>query len=453
MKFFNVLIVILLQSCFSKAQTFEGIWKGELAIQGQSLPLVFEIDKAGEVWKANMQSPAQSMVKLPVSSIQVKGDSIFLDVKNIGLSYRGLRKGSQINGKFKQGTIEAAMVLDKSQSGSDVKPLVRVQDVKPPYPYDTLDVSILNSYDNIKLAGTLSSPKGKGKYPAVVLLTGSGPQNRDEELFGHKPFKVLADYLTRNGIVVLRVDDRGVGLSEGDFSNATIENFSKDAISAFEFLRKQKQVDKSKVGIIGHSEGGLIAELLAGQHLSGLSFIGLLAGPSYSIDKMMVDQLYTIGKAGGISEQDLAKAKQINGRNFAIVKSDLGVKEAYAELLKNMKDAGIQSNQQLERELLTMLAPAYRYFMRIEPESYISKINIPVFAAFGTLDVQVPSDSNLESLFNLLPKNSQTVLKEYKGLNHLFQKAKTGQVSEYAQIEETMNLQVMKDIMEWIKGL
>ena len=252
----------------------------------------------------------------------------------------------------------------------------------------------------------------------------------------------------------MRVDDRGVGQSTGDFSNSTIENFSKDAISAFDYLKKLPQVDKAKVGIIGHSEGGLIAELLAGQHLPDLAFIVSLAGPSFSIDQLMVEQLYAVGKASGMTEQDLIKARTINTRNFAIVKSDLNTQDAYQQLLQNMSMANIgNSNKQMERELLTMLAPAYRYFMRIEPERYIAQIKVPVFAAFGTLDVQVPSTQNLKSLYNLLPKNSKTVLKEYKGLNHLFQKATTGQVSEYMDIQETMNPQVMTDVAEWINGL
>lgn len=451
MRFIYVLIVLIMQSCVSNAQTFEGNWRGELQVQGQSMPLLFEFQKQNNNWIGYMQSPSQSPAKLPISVIRIKDDSIAIQMTNIGLSYEGFRFGEVIRGKFKQGSFEARMDLSRSKPKELEKVSVRTQVVLPPYPYDTTSVRIKNTYDNIELAGTLTYPKKKGKYPAVLLLTGSGAQNRDEELFGHKPFRVLADYLTRNGIVVLRVDDRGVGESTGDFGMSTIENFSKDAITAFEYLKNQPQVDKRKVGIIGHSEGALIAELLAGQHLSGLSFIALLAGPTFSIDKMMVEQLYAVGKAAGMSEIDLANARKINERNFAIVKSDLDTKEAYKALLDNMKIVTMDSDKRMERELLTMLAPAYRYFMRIEPEKYIERIKIPVFAAFGTLDVQVPSDANLKSLYYHLPKNSKHVFKEYEGMNHLFQKAKTGQLSEYAKIEETINLRVLKDVTEWIK--
>lgn len=450
-----LLLFLVVQSCISIGQTFEGNWKGELMIQGQVLPLLFEIQKDKTNWSAFMISPAQSNTKFPVTTISVREDSIFIDVRNIGLSYHGVKKGDIIEGKFKQGAFETTMNLSKyGNLEKPISALVRSQVVSPPYSYDTLAVRIRNDFDNITLAGTLTFPKKKGQYPAVLLLTGSGPQNRDEELFGHKPFRILADYLTRNGIVVLRVDDRGVAESTGNFENSTIENFSKDAISAFNYLKKMPQVDKRRVGIIGHSEGALIAELLAGQHLPDLGFIGLLAGPSFSIDKMMVEQLYAVGKAAGISESELSKARVINTRNFEIVKSELPTAEAYQQLVDNMLKTGIRAdNKQMERELLTMLAPAYRYFMRIEPEKYIENITIPVFAAFGTLDVQVPSDLNVKSLHNHLPKNTQTVLKEYDGMNHLFQKAETGQLSEYAKIEETINPQVMKDLATWIKGL
>lgn len=456
MKNIYLLIFVVLQSCYSTAQTFEGSWNGELAIQGQRLPLIFDFTYTNNVWRGVMQSPAQSNVKIPISNIVVVDDSIALEVKAIGLTYHGVKNKNTIDGVFKQGSIQNKLQLHFAEFPPvETKIVKRSQVVLPPYSYDTTAVRIKNTFDNIELAGTLTYPQKKGKYPAVLLLTGSGPQNRDEEVFGHQPFRVLADYLTRNGIVVLRVDDRGVGESTGDFGSSTIENFSKDAISAFNFLKKQPQVDANKVGILGHSEGGLIAVLLAGQHLPGLSFIVSLAGPTFSIDKMMVAQLYAIGKASGMTDDALEQAVKVNEKNFSIVRSNLPTDEAYQQLLKNMASVQIDpnSNKQMERELLTMLAPAYRYFMRIEPEPFIAKIKIPVFAAFGSLDVQVPANVNLKSLHDRLPRNSKSVLKEYEGMNHLFQKAKTGLVPEYSKIEETINPQVMKDIAIWIKGL
>ncbi|GGH21840.1 alpha/beta hydrolase [Sphingobacterium alkalisoli] len=319
-----------------------------------------------------------------------------------------------------------------------------------PYQYDTLEVVFTNTYDDVQLAGTLSFPADKGRHPAVIMLTGSGAQNRDEEMAGHKPFKVIADYLTRRGIVVLRYDDRGVGKSKGQFDNSTIGDFSKDALAALAYLKKQDHVDVHKIGFIGHSEGGLIATLLAGQNVRDLSFIVSLAGPAISIDQLMVDQLYAIGKASGMSDPALEAAREINEKNFAIVKSDLNNQEAYQALMENMKMVpGFKETP----DLLAMVSPAYRYFLRIEPERYLKKIKIPVFAAFGSLDVQVPATRNLESLYRFLPKNLKSVLKEYEGLNHLFQQAKTGQVTEYAQIKETFNERVLNDVADWITAL
>ncbi|MBE8719872.1 alpha/beta hydrolase family protein [Sphingobacterium pedocola] len=325
-----------------------------------------------------------------------------------------------------------------------------VQYLSASQPYDTLEVVFTNVYDDVQLAGTLSFPKRAGRYPAVILLTGSGAQNRDEEISGHKPFKVITDYLTQRGIVVLRYDDRGVGKSTGQFDNSTIGDFSKDALAALAFLKKQNQVDARKIGFIGHSEGGLIAALLAGQNMRDLSFIMSLAGPAISIDQLMVDQLYAIGKTSGMSEPALEAARRINEKNFAIVKGDLNNREAYKGLMENMKMVpGFTEHA----DLLAMVSPAYRYFLRIEPEKYLKKITIPVFAAFGSLDVQVPSTRNLESLHRLLPRNPKSVLKEYEGLNHLFQQAQTGRVAEYAEIKETFNERVLSDMADWITNL
>lgn len=326
----------------------------------------------------------------------------------------------------------------------------RAQDPQAPFPYQSKDVTFLNSYDNVNLAGTLTSPKREGRFPAVVLLTGSGPQNRDEELSGHKPFAVLSDYLSRQDIVVLRYDDRGVGESGGQFDNSTIGDFSKDALAALAFLKKQNQVDPHKIGIIGHSEGGLIATLLSGQQVPDLSFIISLAGPAISINNLMVDQLYAIGRASGMSAGELSAARKINERNFSVVKSTLNTREAYEAILDNMK---FLSGAKGSSDILAMVSPAYRYFMRIEPERYVKEIKVPVFAAFGSLDVQVPATANLESLYRLLPQNPKSVLKEYEGLNHLFQQAETGLMDEYATIDETFNERVMHDMATWVLKL
>ncbi|HLS37207.1 MAG TPA: CocE/NonD family hydrolase [Sphingobacterium bovisgrunnientis] len=453
MKYLSIVLFLILQSCVGYSQDLIGSWSGKLDFGVQKLTFVVHVNQTDGKWIAKADSPDQSAFGIPFQ-IDVKGDSIFLNnPKGISLKLKHGDDG-KLEGHFSQNGMTIPVVLVKGAAVIQPKNSLKFQTPKQPYVYDTVDVVIPNTYSDINLAGTITKPKAKGKYPAVILVTGSGPQDRDETLFGHKPFKVLADYLTQNGIIVLRYDDRGVNKSGGSFEKSTIDDFSKDALSALDFLKKQPNVDINTIGIIGHSEGGLIANLLAGQGVPNLSFIVTLAAPTIPIRDLMVEQLYSVGKSEGMSEFQLAMAKEINKKNFDVVKSNLNTDEAYVQLKKNMNIVEeSDKNAAIRKEMLTLLAPAYRYFVRIDPTNFIKKIYIPVFGAFGTLDVQVPSTLNLRGYHDNLPENSKTVLKEYDGMNHLFQKANTGKVSEYAQIDETINEQVLKDIAGWIKGL
>lgn len=447
-----VLVVFCLYSCQGISQSFEGIWRGEVHVQGTALPLVFELQDV-DGWSGTLQSPAQTQMKFPLSIVYVDVDSIYVEASSMGLSYGGRMQadGQQIVGKFKQGGLQLELILKRGEGEEVVQN--RPQEPHPPYSYDTVDVRFRNEIDDVELAGTITQPKEKGKYPAVVLVTGSGPQNRDEEIMGHRPFKVMADYLTRSGIVVLRYDDRGVGESEGNFVQSTIGNFSKDATAALAFLKSQEKVDENQVGIIGHSEGGLIAFLMAGQHVSDMNFGISLAGPAIPMDSLMVLQLYHVGKSQGMNEEQLEAVRPVNRQNFAIIKSDISAAIAKERLLENMKDVTGGNATGLEREIQVMLMEPYRYFIRIDPVPFIQKIQIPLFAAFGEKDVQVPHAENMESLTDHLPNHPKTVIKMYSGLNHLFQPADTGAVGEYAQIETTIDEQLLKDIVSWIKEL
>ncbi|MEN5234837.1 alpha/beta hydrolase family protein [Sphingobacterium faecium] len=435
-------------------QNFAGSWKGMLKVGNSNLTFVIHLSEEAGLWKATADSPDQGAFGIPAQA-HINGNGIEVVIHG-GITYIGkIEKENIIGGEFQQGAFRARLDLTKTEdisTASKVK-ISRSQRIVPPYNYDTVDVNFRNKYDDVLLSGTLTSPKQKGKFAAVVLVTGSGPQDRNETLMGHEPFRILSDFLTKNNIVVLRYDDRGVGLSQGSFINGTIENFSKDAMAAIDFLKKRPNVDPNKIGIIGHSEGGLIAELLAGQKLPSLSFIVSLAGPAIPIDSLMVSQLYRIGKVAGMSDLALAHAQEINRKNFEIVKSNKPHKEAMAMILDNMKIDPAQLNSTSKLELETLLLPSYRYFMRIDPIPFIKKITIPVYAAFGSLDVQVPAEQNLNSLKSNLPTNPKTVLKEYEGLNHLFQKASTGAVSEYEHISETINNEVLLDLVKWIHAL
>lgn len=446
------LLLLLLSTITVYSQNFAGSWTGILKVGNSNLNFVIHLSQEGGLWKAKADSPDQGAFGIPAQA-HISGTGIEVIIQG-GITYIGkMEKDDLIGGEFQQGAFRAKLDLSKKGKTPTVTQVIKSQRVTPPYDYDTVDVNFRNKYDDVLLSGTLTSPRQKGKFAAVVLVTGSGPQDRNETLMGHEPFRILSDFLTKNNIVVLRYDDRGVGLSKGSFINGTIENFSKDAMAAIDFLKKRPNVDPSKIGIIGHSEGGLIAELLAGQKLPSLSFIVSLAGPAIPIDSLMISQLYRIGKVAGMTDLALAHAQEINRKNFEIVKSKKPHHEAMAMILDNMKIDPAQLNSASKFELETLLLPSYRYFMRIDPVPFIKKITVPVYAAFGSLDVQVPAEQNLKSLKSNLPANPKTVLKEYEGLNHLFQKANTGAVSEYEQISETINNEVLLDIVKWIHGL
>jgi len=450
MKYY-IFLIVLLQSCLGYGQKFVGTWQGELKVRGVALPLVFHLENTSG-WKGTMESPAQGNAKLPVSAIHIEQDSISIAIASIGLIYNGkLLTNELIEGVVSQNGMTFPMRLSKAEN--TLAKRRRPQLPEPPYSYDTLDVTFSSEYDNVMLAGTITTPREGEKLPAVVLVSGSGPQDRDETIMGHKPFKVIADYLTKQGIVVLRYDERGIGASTGNYPKSTIGDFSRDVIAAVGFIQKQERVDPVRVGIIGHSEGALIAELIAGESSADVGFIGLLGAPAIPIDSLMVLQAYEIGKVMGMSAEELREAKEVNRRNFATVKSDLGDEHAYRQILENMSSPLPDLSDNQKNEIKMMVLPAYRYFMRIDPVPFIKRIDVPVFAAFGTKDVQVPFAPNLESLTDHLPRNEKNFLKAYDGLNHLFQKAETGAVSEYIDIEETFNEQVLSDLTEWINDL
>ncbi|MHC8948354.1 alpha/beta hydrolase family protein [Sphingobacterium hungaricum] len=446
-RFFTFLVIVFSTSS-SFANSLVGAWEGDLIIPGGKLKFIIHIAQENSSWTAKADSPQQGVFNIP-GKISVDADSaIHVEIQG-GITYNGkLKDKATLVGEFQQSGYKTELVLSKSYKTV----LKRTQKVNPPYAYDTANVKFRNEHDALSLSGTLTFPKEKGIYPAVILVSGSGPQDRNSTIFGHETFKVLADYLTKNKIVVLRYDDRGIGQSEGNFNKSTIADFSRDAVAALDYLKKQPQVDAKRIGIIGHSEGGLIAELLAGQKYPQLSFIVSLAGPSVSIDELMVEQLYKVGKVSGLSEEQLAANRVINAKNFSILKSNLSDAEAYEALKENMKNIPGYTAES-SNELNQLLAPSFRYFMKIEPEIFIRKISIPVFAAFGSLDVQVDANQNIYGLQTILRKNSKNKIIEYPKLNHLFQTASTGSVNEYATIEETFNAQVMKDIANWIQQL
>jgi pimeloyl-ACP methyl ester carboxylesterase len=334
--------------------------------------------------------------------------------------------------------------------------LNRPQEPKKPYPYDEEEVGYENKRDGVKLAGTLTLPRGKGPFPATLLITGSGPQDRNESLLGHKPFLVLADYLTRQGIVVLRVDDRGVGGSTGSVPDSTTENFAADVTAGIEFLKTRKEIDPKQIGLIGHSEGGLIAPMVAAQN-GDVAFIVLMAGTGLTGEEILYLQGALILKAGGASAEQLAKQRATQEGMFKILKEEkdpaTAEKRLHEELSRNLtEEAKKKSEQAIAAQIKRANTPWFRYFLTLDPRPALRKVKCPVLALNGENDLQVPATENLREIEAALKAggNKDVTIVSLPKLNHLFQTSETGSMSEYAKIEETIAPVALKTIGDWI---
>lgn len=407
----GIVLAILLPALL-QAQEINGPWKGILDAGGQKLEIVFSLsrDKDGNA-VASMDVPAQSAKGIPVTVNFMSSDSVSLAVSQIQMQYTGKLKDGRIQGTFTQ--MGRSFPLDL-ESGVILSP-ERPQEPHAPFPYRTEEVVFINSADGIDLAGTLTYPEGyssKGGFPIAVMVTGSGGQNRDEEVFGHKPFLVIADYLARNGIATLRFDDRGTGKSGGNQSGCTSEDFKRDAESAIEYLRKRGGFGKT--GVIGHSEGGMIAFMLGAS--GKVDFIVSMAGPGIKGDTLLVEQKNAIYRLNGIpARTDVAQTRQ------------------------EIRSSG---NAWLE------------YFMDHDPRENLRKISVPVMAINGGNDMQVIAESNLASIRNMLSgKNSRNLIKEYPDLNHLFQHCTSDTAMDYYEIRETCAPEVLQDIADWINSI
>jgi len=438
-----------------------GSWVGGLKIQGITLTLVMNVktnDK--DSLTVTFDSPDQGAHGIPTTSVMVTADSMVVGVKSIMGSYQGrfTRDYSALEGRWKQGGLD--LPLDLEHKKEDFK-RSRPQEPVPPFPYITEEVIVPNAKAGITLAGTLTIPgEGKG-YPGVVLITGSGPQNRDEELMGHKPFLVLADYLSRNGIAVLRCDDRGVGKSGGKFSTATTFDFATDAEAALDFLKSRPEIDTAKLGLIGHSEGGIIAPIIASKR-KDVDFIVLMAGTGVTGEMVLMTQAAEIQRADSAKEADIQQGEKMNQKVYDILKkypdndkaSDLirklFQKENDAEKKKGSADT--MSAASIENSIKTVTSPWFRTFLTLDPQDYLRKIHCYLFAFNGDKDLQVDSKINLPAIEKALifGGNSKYTIEEIPGANHLFQTAKTGSPSEYGTIEETIQPRVLEMIASWI---
>jgi alpha/beta superfamily hydrolase len=445
-------------------QILSGAWLGNLeAAGGVNLRIVYNIkinDRDSLV--ASMDSPDQGASNIPMGRVIARNDSLIILAPLLMGNYKGSIKGDTlIEGTWTQRGNKYPMDIRKMR-----KPItsVRPQEPRPPFPYSSEDVTFPNAKFNISLAGTLTVPAGNGPFPAVIMITGSGAQNRDEAIMGHKPFLVIADWLSRNGVAVLRYDDRGVGKSQGNYGNATSADLATDAESAYLYLKNNSKINPGAIGLIGHSEGGLIAPIVSSGN-PGIAFIVSLSGPGVNGEQIVLRQAADIGRLSGLSEEKIKESNETNQKLYAVIKNEKDdfkaeakVMDTYRKILTDQKltpDQVEEGVSKLQGSFGASVYPWFRYFLLTEPADFWKKVKCPVLALNGEKDIQVAAEVNLPAIEKALKSSGNINIKTVKlpGLNHLFQHCTTGLPSEYNKIEETFSPDALKIISDWILGL
>lgn len=449
----------------SYGQDIKKSWYGTLDIQGTKLRIVFNVGGEGDQYVTTMDSPDQGVRGIATDTTIYTGDSIFIRSNQLRMDYAGdvSAVGNRITGTFTQNGFSFPLVLSDTEIQAPVDEL-RIQDPRD-FPYYAEEVLIPNYKDSVALAGTLTMPYTAEVEHTVILITGSGPQDRNEEIktINHRPFLVLSDYLTRNGIAVLRYDDRGVAGSSGNYGSATIDDFARDTEAVIDFVKARADIGESKIGLIGHSEGGMIAPMLADQ----VDFLVLLGAPGTSTGQLLLSQSSLISKATGV-EDTIIEASDLMMRDaytFMMENPEIPDSTLYSELQKvfinglkyypeSTRTAIGDSMVFARQQAATLVSPWFRHFINFIPFEYLSKVTKPVLALNGTLDLQVPYNENLRAIELALQQagNEDYELVALEGLNHLFQTAITGAPSEYKKLNETFNEEAMKMIVDWIKA-
>jgi uncharacterized protein len=437
----------------AKPSDIDGAWLGTLDTGVAKLRVVFHIMNTEDGLLGTLDSPDQGANGIPVTTVSREGASLKMQVKSVGGLFDGKISGdlSTIEGTWTQMGNSMPLALKRVKDSSELERHHPQNPVKP-YPYKEEEVSFDNKAAGITLAATLTTPPGKGPFPAVVLISGSGPHDRDESLMGQKPFLVLADYLTRKGIVVLRADKRGFAKSTGNFATATVVDFAGDAESGVAYLKTRPEVDSRRIGLIGHSEGGIVAPMAAAQN-SDVAFIVMMAGPGVRGDEILPAQLILISEAAGKSPAEAEKDATDEREVLALVEREKD--DAVLEKQLREKLAGKVPEARVEAQIKTLTSPWFRQFIAYDPSTALRKVTCPVLAINGEKDLQVPPEQNLPAIRKALADagNKNFEVDELPGLNHLFQTAKTGAISEYAEIEETMSPVAMEKIAGWIVNL
>lgn len=460
---FLCLVMVAPTFAQSSNNSLAGNWLGALEVGGVKMRLLLKVEKARDGYAAKFDSVDQDVKDLPIETITLVGNKVSFTAPKFAMSFDGTLndKNDEITGTFKQGAGSTPFVFKRV---GEIATISRPQDPKKPYPYTEEEVSYRNATDNVKLSGTLTIPRdGNAQHPVVLLISGSGTQNRDSLIAGHRPFLVLADHLTKNGIAVLRVDDRGAGGSDLGALTVTSEDFMYDVLAGVEFLKKRNDIDSKKIGLIGHSEGGMIAPMAAAQSRD-IAFIVLLAGLGQTGAEVIQTQTRLIQIASGIDPDTVASSIALTRNVNAIVKAQTDgkmleqeVNAAIAKVIEPMTEVQRKNFATVASSVKGSMAiyklPWYRYFVMFDPAAVLRKVQVPVLALNGENDLQVGWKENLDGIAAALKagNNKDVTVKAFPKLNHLFQTSQTGLPSEYGSLEETMAPQVLGTITEWIQ--
>ena len=432
----------------------EGVWQG--ALEANGLRLRFQLHVNHDDQKhlvAALDSPDQAISGLPAVNVSQKLTVFHFEIP----IYQGVYEGnlnvakSVITGTWTQGGITRNLNFQRSDQ---LLELARPQTPAKPYPYREEQVTFANQKAQVSFAGALTLPSGPGPFPAAILIAGSGPHDRDEDVAGHRPFLVLADHLTRKGIAVLRYDKRGIGKSTGNYDQATTEDFASDATAALDYLKSRKEINSKKIGLIGHSEGGLIAPMIA-SHSSDVAWIVLLAAPGLTGEQIMLLQSELILRAAGFDDGRIAKARDFNLQSYALARKERDPEGLEAKLTDLVDSTGMSTTlppTTLKPQARMMTTAWFRFFLDYDPVPALKKTQCPVLAVNGDKDLQIASKENLSQIEKALQEggNKDFQTHEFAGLNHLFQHAPTGSPTEYGGIQETFAPEAFTFVSDWV---
>ena len=459
-------IVVMLIADIAQAQSkFAGNWEGKINA-GKEVRLVFRVKESNGMLSATMDSPDQGVTGIGVQDVITDGDTVTFDMSSMSIQYKGVLIGEEIVGVWLQGGMSIPLEMKKTETPAEI---LKPQTPKPPFDYISEDITYQNPDKSMTYGATITIPKGGKTYPAMILISGSGSQNRDSEIKGHKPFAVIADYLAKKGYIVLRVDDRGMGQTNigKNSKDLTSADFAKDVSVGIDYLKTRKEVNPKKIGMLGHSEGGMIAPMVAADR-KDIDFIILLAGPGVKVYELMEDQSAAVMKSGGVSDAVVSEYRKLyRGLEQSAITSSSG-EEAQNKMLQvtttwkatASKEAidlvelnDFKKESELIQEFMTMYHNKWlNYFLKYDPQPNLQKLSCKVLALNGEKDIQVLPKSNLEGIRQALAKSKSKSyeVKELPGLNHLFQTCNKCTTAEYGDLDETFSPTALQTIGDWL---